>query len=276
MPIDMGVVSQVQELYRAGSRVRPAALGEATARVFYKEYIQFVQAAVPRGARVLDVGCGAGWSSKLLSDASYDVCGTDLTDAALEVTAGPRLAFNVGNAMELPFEAASFDAVTTYQVLEHVPDPERALQEIHRVLRPGGIVCVVGPHLMSPLNSLRSVFRYAWRNRPWPTIFVRRPGMPRHPGGNTLPESVHALVRNTSSIVTKTLAREPRFVMRTPDHVPPFHADNDACYLCNPIDLWKFFSLRGYRVLHFGKPERPRWTAVIAGGTWFAAQKATA
>ncbi len=274
MPIDAGAVAHAQELYRVASGVRPSSLGEDAARAYLRDFVDFVHNAAPSGGRLLDVGCGSGWSSRLLSERSFDVCGVDLTNDALEVSRGRGLEFAVGDAMSLPFASGSFDVVCAYQTLEHVPDPARALAEFDRVLRPGGAVCVVGPNLLSLAQTLRAFGYYVWKNRPLRTIVFRAPGMPKHPYGNTLPEIAASLVGNVGRLVTKMVTPEAGFSMRTPDTVPPFHADNDASYLCNPLDLAKYFGRRGYRVLHSVKPGRPAWTGLVAGGTWFAARKA--
>ena len=242
MPIDASAVAQAQILYRVGSGVRPSSLGEAETRAYLRIYVDFVHRAAPSGGRLLDVGCGSGWSSCLLREKSFDVCGVDVTIGALEVASGPGLEFSVGDAMSLPFVSESFDVVCSYQTLEHIPDTGRALAEFHRVLRPGGTLCIVGPNLLSLAQSLRGLFVFVWRNRPVHTIIFRSPGMPRHPNGNTLPEVAAGLLGNVHRLITKMAIREATFSMRTPDTVPPFHADNDACYLCNPLDLTKYFS----------------------------------
>ncbi len=237
MPIDASAVAQAQELYRMGSGVRPSSLGEEGARAYLRDFVDFVHKTAPSGGRLLDVGCGSGWSSRLLREKSFDVCGVDLTNDALEVAGGPGLEFAVGDAMSLPFASGSFDVVCAYQTLEHVPDPARALAEFDRILRPGGAVCVVGPNLLSLAQSLRSIGYYVWKNRPVRTIIFRAPGMPKHPYGNTLPEVAASLAGNIRRLVTKMAQPEAGFSMRTPDTVPPFQADNDASYLCNQLDL---------------------------------------
>jgi hypothetical protein len=74
-------------------------------------------------------------------------------------------------------------------------------------------------------------------------------------------------------LVRKLVSPRPSFTMRVPDLMPPFHADNDACYLCNPVDLMRFFPRAGCDPVQVGKHGRPKWTAILAGGTWFAARK---
>jgi len=266
-------VADVQELYRRGTDVRPHSFDEASARAYFRDYAQFVSGEVTPGGRALDVGCGSGWTSLLLHESGLDTVGVDLTADAFEVPPRAGLTYVAGNAMSLPFPDSSFDVVSGYQMLEHVPDPERALSEFARVLRPGGVVCVVGPNLVSPFVCARSLVLYVPRNRPLSTILFRDKSMPRHPSGNTAPEVMASIVRNTVRLARKLVSSEASFTMRTPDTEPPFHSDNDACYLCNPVDLARYFRGRGYHITRVTKPGRTKLAGLFAGGTWFAAKK---
>jgi SAM-dependent methyltransferase len=266
-------VATVQELYRHETDgVRPHSFDEASARTFFADYLSFVGDAGPARGRILDLGCGSGWSTWLFREAGFDAVGVDLA-RDFEVESGERLRFATGNATNLPFENASFDVIGTYQMLEHVADPRRALNEIDRVLRPGGRVRIVGPNLVTPLHAVRGLLRYVWKNRPLATIVFRRPGMPRHPSGNTLPELIAGFSMDVFRLATKLASREASFSMRVPDTRPPFHADNDACYRCNPIDLARYFERRDYQIERLSKPGRPAWVGPLAGGTWFGARK---
>jgi SAM-dependent methyltransferase len=102
-------------------------------------------AALPSGAAVLDVGCGAGASVAHLTDAhglravGVDCNKMSVTDAA---SARPDLAFVFGWAEQLPFAVASFDAVLCECVLSTLADPGAVLAEAARVLRPNGAVLI--------------------------------------------------------------------------------------------------------------------------------------
>lgn len=93
-----------------------------------------------RGLRILDAGCGTGGNARFLRRYGT-VAGIDLAAPALEL-GGPRLPGVLAQAsvLELPFKSASFDLVTSFDVLYHraVPDEQRALREVRRVLKPGG------------------------------------------------------------------------------------------------------------------------------------------
>lgn len=98
------------------------------------------------GDAVLDVGCGTGSLSLALRDATKTarITGVEpsrdyLTHAAQKPT-DPRVRFEVGDAQELPFPDASFDRTLSMLVLNFVPDRTRALKEMIRVTKPGGLV----------------------------------------------------------------------------------------------------------------------------------------
>lgn len=95
---------------------------------------------LPAG-KVLDVGCGIGHSFELL--APRETVGVDLDPSVL---AGQRRETRVGDMRSLPFAEGSFASVLSVQALEHVPDPQRAVAEARRVLRPGGVAVFVTPN----------------------------------------------------------------------------------------------------------------------------------
>jgi len=110
----------------------------------------FAPLALRTGLNVLDVGCGTGDFLRLLAPivSPGKAVGLDLSETMI-AEAGRRsvenlenLSFRVGSALELPFQAGSFDRVLATQVLLHVPDPWKALSEMKRVLAPSGMMCI--------------------------------------------------------------------------------------------------------------------------------------
>jgi SAM-dependent methyltransferase len=105
-------------------------------------------AAVEPGARVLDLGCGAGRFVAALRDAGADAVGVELSAAALERArrnvpgADLRL---VGSDGSLPLGHGEVDLVWCSEVLEHVPDTIAFLTEVRRVLKRGGRLLVTVP-----------------------------------------------------------------------------------------------------------------------------------
>ena len=272
----MAVSDQVQDLYRTAADVR-ASFGDdrSSALAYYSPLLDFVTGlrppdSAPGATRLLDVGCGMGWSTFAFADRGYTATGIDMNAEAFEAPPRDGCAFGVGSATEIPFEAGTFDLVVCYQCLEHVPAPRRALAEMGRVCRSGGVIAIVGPNLLSPTVGLLNALKPScWRR----LTGRRRPGMPRHPYGNTIGEILGVAVVRACQLTAKLLSRVPSFTMRDPDLVTPFFADNDACYLCNPTDLVAYFRQHGYRLERRGRPGRPPLAYLFAGGTWVAARK---
>ena len=263
----------VEEIYRTSAESVRARHSPESARDAYRRYVDFVSRWLPPGSRILDLGCGTGWSSSLLGERGYRVVGADLNARAFDAPRGPRLQYLAASMNRLPLRDGSLEGVCLHEALEHGTDPQAALGEMVRVLRPGGVAVVVGPNLLSPLQSLRAIFIYSRQIRPRRRLFVRDAEMPRHPFGNTLPEIFGSFASNLLLLGRKLASRDPSFTMRVPDSRPPFHSDNDASYVCNPVDLQRFFGRLGFEILATSPEGRPAWTALLAGGTWIAARK---
>ena len=117
--------------------------------------------------RLLDLGCGPGSITLGLAQAVEpgEVVGIDAQPAQVEsarALAAERgitnVTFEVADAYELPFPDGSFDAAFMHVILMHLADPVRALAEVHRVLRPGGVIGMrdpdVGSTIRAPLNPI--------------------------------------------------------------------------------------------------------------------------
>lgn len=114
----------------------------AAAARFLRDY-----APPERPLRILDAGCGTGGMLDLYrgwSDA--DACGVDVSPDALSFSRQRGHGRLAGSDLTLlPFRSGTFDVVTALDVIEHVADDSRAVEEISRVLRPGGILVASVP-----------------------------------------------------------------------------------------------------------------------------------
>ncbi|HSK98162.1 MAG TPA: class I SAM-dependent methyltransferase, partial [Euzebyales bacterium] len=118
--------------------------------------------------RVLDVGCSQGIASLLVARAGHQVVGVDveldrvayaLADRAREEPdVAARVSFLGASAAALPFADDSFDTVLLGEILEHLDKPEAVLDEVARVLAPGGVVAITVPFGLSPHHDHRDTF----------------------------------------------------------------------------------------------------------------------
>lgn len=118
---------------------------------------------LPRGAAVLDVGCGRGRHAARLRDSfGFAVTGVDPVPGQLEAarTAVPGVKFMLGSAEAIPADSASVDLVWCRDVLTHVADPVAAYAEFHRVLKPGGRALVYQMHATERLEPAERQFLF--------------------------------------------------------------------------------------------------------------------
>lgn len=125
--------------------------------------VRRARARLRAGARALDVACGTGdLSLALSSGGGAEVVGLDfcrpMLDLAARKSEGRSIRYVEGDALALPFAGATFDAVTIAFGLRNLADVEGGLRELFRVLKPGGLACVL--EFSQPVvPGLRGLFR---------------------------------------------------------------------------------------------------------------------
>lgn len=128
------------------------------------------------GKRLLDVGCGLGGKTVAYAEAGARAVGTDLSEAnavqsrGYADAAGKGIEFFVGDAAALPIRDGALDTVVANDAMEHFAEPERALAEMARVLRPGGAIWVFFTPHYSPLGS--HLYDYVYT--PWCHLLFTR------------------------------------------------------------------------------------------------------
>ncbi len=137
-------------------------------RVILERIRRFME---PRGARVLEVGCGSGGILLHLASQGMRAHGIDRQQYDSPLPAGLDFArrhaiparFHSADATRLPFRDASFDCVVASSVIEHLDDPRAALGEMARVLAPGGIALIDFPLFRGPYGGhIDDVVRWPW------------------------------------------------------------------------------------------------------------------
>ncbi len=113
------------------------------------ERYRFAISRLRPGMQVLDIASGVGYGTAMLSEFGCKVVGVDYNDELLEVA--QRLwkhkNFIKANALNLPFDDENFDAIVSFETIEHVEDGFKFLSEMHRILRVGGILLCSTPNI---------------------------------------------------------------------------------------------------------------------------------
>ena len=113
-------------------------------------------------SRVLEVGCGPGeLAARITEELGADVVAIDISPRMVELARGRGVDARLGDVLDLPFAAGEFDCAVAAWMLYHVPDVERALAELARVLRPGGRLVAVtnAPDHLRELRELLGLSR---------------------------------------------------------------------------------------------------------------------
>lgn len=218
-----------------------AFVHDAGKHFFSRELKEFIAKYNLHDKRCLEVGCGRG----AFQDLVEDYTGLDISR---EVRRYMHKPFIAGSATDLPFSDDHFDALWSVTVLEHVPEPEKALQEMCRVLKRGGFL------FLAP----------AWQCRPW-----ARDGYPVRPysdfgfKGKLIKLSI--IVRDT--VWFRSLFVFPlravgwlkshyingplplRYKKLEANYEIFWMADSDACCSIDPYEAVLWFSSRGHDCL---------------------------
>jgi SAM-dependent methyltransferase len=220
------------------------------------DYVSLIQRFAPRGASVLEFGAGTWRSPLMLQRAGFRVVGCDLFSEADLAECCERL----GDAAQLvtydgrrvPLPDSSVNVVTSRNVFEHILHVDSMLDELDRVLAPGGVFVLVGPNWCGPHNAIRAVIQLCR-------------GADRYWHYESLWQAGVGLLRSFAWDLKVRVEREPRFLLIEPrmrdGEIHFCDSDDDAVHLCHPVSFRKWFTARGYEVVHFNR-FGSRWRAM--------------
>jgi SAM-dependent methyltransferase len=201
---------------------------------------RWVAAQRLQGRRVLEIGCGLG----LMQDLVDDYVGIDIAWSAGAYLHKPFLA---ASATDLPFASSSFDGIWSIWVLEHIPEPERMLLEIERVLKPGGVLFLcaaweVPPWVAQGLD-VRPFRDLGWRERAIKATLPLRAARPYRQAA--------VLLRRLRRLFAQARGGGERVDYRslTPNFEVYWSSDADACTSIDSQAAWLWFRRRGFQSL---------------------------
>jgi SAM-dependent methyltransferase len=134
--------------YHGGGGGRFPSPVERWQRLLYRKRAATVERTLGRKGSVLDIGCGPGFLLREFRERGWQVHGTEFSERSA-AHARDVLRLPISIASEFKFQDDSFDAVVMWHVLEHMPDPERTVSEVARVLRAGGVFLCAVPNFGS-------------------------------------------------------------------------------------------------------------------------------
>jgi len=151
--------------------IRPSG-GDTGAPLNLMKRIKLVQRHCSvRGKKILDCGCGTGQYVLALLALGADICGIECSEERIAESQQnhPEMTTRllVGNIERMDFSDDNFDVVLLNEVLEHIADQARALREIRRVLRPGGLCIVFSPNRLYPFETHGTTLKLGRRNLPF-------------------------------------------------------------------------------------------------------------
>jgi ubiquinone/menaquinone biosynthesis C-methylase UbiE len=143
-----------------GERVIPeiAECGPNT-KIFveHKARYEFASTLLNSRMKVLDIACGVGYGSKLLAMTAGRVVGCDIDGESIEYAntnyGSANIDYQLGNATKLHLPSDSFDALISFETLEHIRQYNQVLSEFQRVLKPGGLLVISSPNRNTSMND---------------------------------------------------------------------------------------------------------------------------
>lgn len=216
---------------------------DAHNREYLRAYVDLVNKYTRKASKVLDLGCGNGLSSYMLSEYGHWVVGTDISLFFLSDSSNlqsDKLKYQVCDALNLPLVENSFDVVCSTELIEHITDVPKALTEMIRVLKIGGILIIVGPNLCSPFWAFIDLLH----------MLKGREG--RYVWAETKLQALKWGVGNFCLSLKKRLSSKVDFIYRKPDlEKACAGGDSDSTYYASPIDLEKFLKAHGMEIIKF-------------------------
>ncbi len=126
----------------------------------YAEPLEMMKPYFTGSHRLLDVGCGAGFFMAEARKHGWEVEGVEILPSAVEYARKEfNLKVHIGEIAELPLPDGHYDVITMWETIEHLQNPMAILEQVNRLLRPGGLLALSTPNFSS---LVRLLIRYRW------------------------------------------------------------------------------------------------------------------
>lgn len=147
--------ADIQRSYDYGANYTNwAQMDPAVRRGMWDLRLQRLLPVAKPGGSLLDVGAGDGYFLDLAKDAGFVTVGTELSETGANLARERGHEILLGQLLGIDFQTRTFDVITLWHVLEHLPDPGKAMARVHSLLKPGGIFALAVP------NEENQLFRH--------------------------------------------------------------------------------------------------------------------
>ena len=143
--------------------------------------VKMIGAHLKPGMTILELGCGAGYFTKELARSGAEIVAVDVSADLLEIAKAncpaSNVRYEIQDACALTYSNATFDSVVGSSILHHL-EIEPAMEEIRRVLKPGGTIYFTEPNMLNPQIAIQKNVPWIKRwlgDTPAETAFFRRP-----------------------------------------------------------------------------------------------------
>lgn len=153
---------EVERLYHQES-ISPSKYykeNEKGDRITFKRRLRDIEKYVKKG-RVLDIGCNIGTFLKVAKDSGWKCYGIDIKNDAEKECKKAGIKFMRGTVESIRFNKEFFDVIIMNDFLEHIPNPNKVMEKVHRMTKKGGIVFIVTPDIGS---KLAMILRKRWHH----------------------------------------------------------------------------------------------------------------
>lgn len=139
---------------------------------WWGEHIHRYQEAVkriPKDSKILDIACGTGFGSNYLCDKNNIVVGGDLSFEAINYCKKKynknNLSFEIIDATSIPFQSNTFDAIVSFETIEHTVHFKKMLEEFKRIVKPTGVIIISTPNF--EINSPNGLITNPYHTQEW-------------------------------------------------------------------------------------------------------------
>ncbi|MGC3947779.1 MAG: class I SAM-dependent methyltransferase [Chryseolinea sp.] len=209
----------------------------------FTNIIDVIKEYAPKGASMLEFGCGTGNLADLVSRNDYNVLGVDISDKfiryAQETYASQHdnLKFQVVNFGKLPFKDRHFDCIYTSAVLEHCYQVDEIILDFDRLLKPGGLLVISTPNILSPFTRFSYLLKRLTGERKRYHLY----GSPSF------------FFKSIWHSASKAVSTKPNLIYVTPNYEKFTESDEDVTFLSNHFDYLQLLKPLSYQILELAR-----------------------